>query len=58
VTMVDRIPAILLGVSVTGIVFRNRLHLSNPQAIGIAVVHQLLVYAVSGLLWALVRYLW
>lgn len=45
------------GLSITAAIYRPRLGLTAPSALGVAVLHALMGSVVSAALWALVRYL-
>jgi hypothetical protein len=48
--------SLLVGLVITSVVYRSRLRLSGGHAFVVAGLHHLMAWAVSGLLWAIIRY--
>lgn len=48
--------AVAVGTAVTASVYRSRLLVPTNQALAIAIIHHVLAWAISGLLWALIRF--
>lgn len=50
------VASLAIGTAVTASVYRSRLFLGSGQAVAVAVIHHVLGYLLSGLVWALVTY--